>query len=185
MASDQDEPPPRALTKNPLGPSGRAVAKNVERLRDKQKLTFAALSERLGELGRPIPPLGLRKIVAETRRVDADDLVALAIAFGVTPISLLMPDLDHAEEDDLVEITGCRDKKVAAKRLWDWLRASQTLGSSYQDMNSYIEFLLASEPRWIRRRREELFANEARRAQRNLAESGWIDEDEVPDGDDQ
>ena len=52
-------------------PQGRATRTgNIERLRADQKWTFAALSEQLGILGRPIPPLGLRKIVAETRRVD-------------------------------------------------------------------------------------------------------------------
>ena len=93
-----EESTPKKLTKNPLGPSGRAVAANIRRLLDEQNLKFVDLANRLKDLGRPIPPLGLRKIVGETRRVDADDLVALAVALGVSPVSLLMPKIDTAEE---------------------------------------------------------------------------------------
>ncbi|MED5815732.1 XRE family transcriptional regulator [Mycolicibacterium sp. 050232] len=125
MAEENPEPT-KALTKNPLGPSGKAVAANVERLRNEQNLTFAALSDRLERLQRPIPPLGLRKIVAETRRVDADDLVGLAVALGVSPASLLMPDLRIVTKDDLVPITGW-NAPISAAPVWRWLTATAPL----------------------------------------------------------
>jgi len=132
----------RALTKNPLGASGRAVAANVERLRTQQNLTFAALSERLEALGRPIPPLGLRKIVAETRRVDADDLVGLAAALGVTPISLLMPHTANGRDE--VAVTGI-DFPINASAVWLWLRGSNPLPG---DDRIPLVFQSAAWPDW-------------------------------------
>jgi hypothetical protein len=54
-------------------------------------MTFVELSERLSAAGRPIPVLGLRRIERGERRVDVDDLVALAVVFGVSPERLLRP----------------------------------------------------------------------------------------------
>lgn len=124
--ADEDPAPKAALTKNPLGPTGKSVAANIEDLRKDQNLTFVALSERLDLLGRSIPPLGLRKIVAETRRVDADDLVALAMALGVSPATLLMPSV-ATTRSDTVEVTGVVEGPVLAEELWAWLTADQPL----------------------------------------------------------
>lgn len=132
---------PKALTKNPLGPTGEAVAANVERLRNDQHLTFAALAERLSEIGRPIPTLGLRKIVNQSRRVDADDLVALAVALDVSPISLLMPASSSQEEP--VRATGVSGEPEAGE-LWDWLRGWETLGRQ-----SLVGYFLRAWPAWF------------------------------------
>ena len=72
-----------------LGAAGHAVRANVLRLRTTQRLTTMALSKRLAELGRPIQATGITKIEKGTRRVDADDLSVLALAFGVRPEQLL------------------------------------------------------------------------------------------------
>ncbi len=74
-----------------LGPTGEHVALKVRTFREARHLGYAALSRRLGELGRKIPPLALRRIEAGERRVDVDDLVALALAFDVAPVALLLP----------------------------------------------------------------------------------------------
>lgn len=112
-------PAPKKLTKLPLGASGVTVAANVKRLMESQNLTFAALAAKLENVDRKIPTLGLRKIVAETRRVDADDLVALAVALGVSPVTLLMPAADDVT--DPVHVTGIRGP-VAAIGVWEWMR---------------------------------------------------------------
>jgi hypothetical protein len=72
-----------------LGPAAQQIAKNLNRIRG--KMTFAELSNRLAEVGRPIPVLGLRRIEQGERRVDVDDLVALAKALRVHPIQLVYP----------------------------------------------------------------------------------------------
>lgn len=69
------------------------LMQNIKRIREGQKITYVELSERLAALGRHIPVLGLRRIERGERRVDVDDLMALAAAFGVEPIRLLRESL--------------------------------------------------------------------------------------------
>lgn len=54
-------------------------------------MVYAELSRKLAEMGREIPPLGLRRIETGERRVDVDDLVALALALDLSPLALLLP----------------------------------------------------------------------------------------------
>jgi transcriptional regulator with XRE-family HTH domain len=72
-----------------LGQTGRTVAARVRRIRERNRLNLQDLSDRLAPLGRPILPSGLSKIEQGHRRVDVDDLTALAAALGTTPNDLL------------------------------------------------------------------------------------------------
>jgi transcriptional regulator with XRE-family HTH domain len=72
-----------------LGETGHTVKAQVRRRREQRELSLQALSERLETVGRPILASGLSKIEAGTRRVDVDDLVALAEALWTTPDDLL------------------------------------------------------------------------------------------------
>jgi hypothetical protein len=154
----EDDAAAKALTKNPLGKSGHVVAENIERLRTRQNLTFSALSDRLEQIGRPIPTLGLRKIVAKTRRVDVDDLVGLALALGVSPITFLLPLEVRAGEpvqpDDMVGVTGL-DVEATASQLWRWLTADDTLHQTRERvriMNGPVSrsmFVAAACPEWV------------------------------------
>ena len=102
--------------KNPLGPSGEMVCENVKRLR--AGMTYKELAEKLAAVGRPIPTLGLRRIEAGTRRVDADDLVALAVVFDVSPLTLLLPsDGMRALSSPM---TGVPDRDVSHNTQWLW-----------------------------------------------------------------
>ena len=74
-----------------LSPASRAVAANLMRLRKAQRLTTTRLSAALDELGQPIHASGITRIEKGERRVDVDDLVALAKALNVRPEQLLMP----------------------------------------------------------------------------------------------
>jgi transcriptional regulator with XRE-family HTH domain len=74
-----------------LGEAGHTVRAQVRRLREQRGLSLQALSDRLVAVGRPILASGLSKIEAGTRRVDVDDLVALAGALGTVPDDLLTP----------------------------------------------------------------------------------------------
>jgi len=75
----------------PVGEAGRNVVANVEQLRKDRHLSLRQLSDRLGEAGRPILPSVLHRLLQGGRRVDADDLVALAAVLGATPAGLLAP----------------------------------------------------------------------------------------------
>lgn len=107
--------------KNPLGPTGQRVRENVRHLRG--RLPYRELAERLERLGRPIPTLGLSRIENGARRVDADDLVALALALGVNPNRLLLSvdDLDDQEIDVTSAFTA------RPYQLWAWARGEQEL----------------------------------------------------------
>lgn len=72
-----------------LGPLGQQLAKNVKALRGSTPLR--ELEARLRDLGRPILASGLVKLEGGRRRVDIDDLVALARALRVPPILLVLP----------------------------------------------------------------------------------------------
>ena len=132
-----------------LGATGAAVAHNVKQLRLARGLAYTELSEQLGLLGRDIPTWGLRKIESGGRRVDTDDLLALAVAFDVSPATLLMPNVSTVKKGDLVPVTGCH-KPVSAIAVWRWLTAYAPLvrGTAGQ-------FLSHALPPWERDHRIE------------------------------
>lgn len=72
-----------------LGATGRHAAAQIARQRNAQGLSYVALSNRLEDLGWPLPVLALRRIEAGARRVTVDDLFALAVALGVSPVELV------------------------------------------------------------------------------------------------
>ncbi len=74
-----------------IGDVGHTVATNIRSHRETQRLTYAELSGRLAALGRPIPVPGLLRIERAERRVDVDDLTAIAhlLGLGLAPAELL------------------------------------------------------------------------------------------------
>jgi len=127
-----------------LGPTGEAVAANVARIREAQNLSYAELSRRLRDFGRPIAVLGLTRIEKSERRVDADDLAALALALGVAPITLLMP--NAADWNSSVEVTGHREP-LTAIQLWRWLAGYRALDDDGSEA-AEMKFALAALPTW-------------------------------------
>jgi 8-oxo-dGTP pyrophosphatase MutT (NUDIX family) len=113
----------------PLGPIGHYVIQNLEQLRRARKLSYRELSDRLRELGRPIPTLGLSRIEKGTRRVDADDLVALAIALRVNPAALLLPRTGGMEEQ--IELTP--NVRRSMLRAWRWMDGAGPLPEGEDD----------------------------------------------------
>ncbi|MFN8101623.1 MAG: XRE family transcriptional regulator [Mycobacterium sp.] len=139
-------------------------------------MQYVKLAARLEEIGRPIPTLGLRKIESYERRVDADDLVALAAALGVSPVTLLMPSGVGAGE-----IVAVCETEFKAATLWEWLIAEWPF-----PFQGLTEFFARALPPW------KLAAVERRIAQRH-GESSVADlerpitlrfEEANPDGDD-
>ncbi|WP_369222438.1 helix-turn-helix domain-containing protein [Streptomyces sp. R39] len=107
-----------------LGASGRAVAANVKRLRKARGWSLRALSEELSAVGRGLSQDAINKIengaeegtTKQIRRVDADDLIALAVVFGVAPAALLVP-LTYLPTES-VGVTGAGE--VPALTAWLW-----------------------------------------------------------------
>jgi len=108
-----------------VGPAGQRVAENVKRIRG--LLPVRTLSDRLSQLGRPILASGITKIEQGERRVDADDLVALAIALNVTPNRLLLP--DHASQDPNEVGEVFLAPKISAPEwvAWSWAMGEEPL----------------------------------------------------------
>jgi transcriptional regulator with XRE-family HTH domain len=105
--------------KSDLGPIGINVTHTVRRFREARRLGYAELSRKLADMGRDIPPLGLRRIESGERRVDADDLVALAVALDVSPLALLLP----TRPSSLV----LKGDQYAVERIWHWGRGDEPL----------------------------------------------------------
>lgn len=136
------------IKKNPLGPTGDTVRENVLRYRTRLNLGYADLARRLEALGRPIPVLGLSRIERGERRIDVDDLMALAVALGVSPTSLLLP--DTAGADDTVTATGIEGP---ATDLLGWHRLytpSAHIGrpAGERFVRDAIRFIADARPRW-------------------------------------
>ncbi|MGO2036480.1 MAG: helix-turn-helix domain-containing protein [Brevibacterium sp.] len=142
---------------SPIGPTGDTVRSNIEMLRKGEGLSYAELSRRLGEIGREIPPLGLRRLEAGERRVDVDDLTALAVVLDVAPVRLLMPSTWSTAIDAEATGTGVR----STQDLWNWARGYAPLGESGP---ASLKFRRRSAPRPILTKRERI---DARRS--------WVD----------
>jgi transcriptional regulator with XRE-family HTH domain len=127
-----------------LGPIGVAVAANIERLRKSQNLSYAQLSRRLHELGCPIAPLGLTRIRDHQRRVDVDDLVALALALDVSPVTLLLPDASANGRAPVTEGGG----EYPRRQIWHWLIAEAPIDepTSMRPPRSLARFRLRAIP---------------------------------------
>ena len=90
------------LTKNHIGSSGKTVVGNIRALRGMQSLNYTQLSSRIADEGRLISAVGVRRIEALERRIDVDDLTAIAAALNTTPTALLNEDAaDHYRRDCL------------------------------------------------------------------------------------
>jgi len=119
-----------------LGPIGVNVTHTARQFREKRGLGYADLSRKLAKMGREIPPLGLRRIESGGRRVDVDDLVALALALEVSPLVLLLP----AETSS---VTAKGDRYVA-ERIWSWARGEVMLDDVGPSRN--LQFMQDSLP---------------------------------------
>ncbi|MFD5225418.1 helix-turn-helix domain-containing protein [Microbacterium sp. NPDC058342] len=76
---------------NPPGLTNNYVAQNVRKVRQSIGMDLRSLSEKLTEAGRKLSVSGVSKIELGDRRVDVDDLTAIAYALGTTPAALLAP----------------------------------------------------------------------------------------------
>lgn len=107
---------------NAVDATGKQVAANVKRLRG--GMTYRELSERLEDVGRPIAVLGLKRIESGERKVDVDDLMAFAIVFDVSPLTLLLP--EYGSKEITTRITGYPDE-MGTNVAWLWARGDEPL----------------------------------------------------------
>ncbi|MBW3079449.1 helix-turn-helix transcriptional regulator [Bifidobacterium sp. 81T8] len=113
---------------NGVDATGRQVAANVKRLRG--GMTYKELSQKMAAVGREITVLGLRRIESGERKVDVDDLVAFAVVFDVSPLTLLLP--ESGSRDVKTHITG-RPDALRCNQVWNWATVVQPLPSLERD----------------------------------------------------
>lgn len=133
------------------GPSSVRVAANLRRIRQDRGLSYAELARRLAALGHPILDTGVIKIEKGERRIDVDDLVALAVALGTTPNRLLLPGTDiPGGTVDHALVPEIRDTR---RRLWAWASGEVPLGhnaasvqTEYDIRNEEVVFTRENRP---------------------------------------
>ncbi|OLT12206.1 hypothetical protein BJF79_22745 [Actinomadura sp. CNU-125] len=149
------------------------MASNLAKIRGSQGISTTDLSRRLKVAGRPITATGITKIEKEGRRVDVDDLVALAVALGVNPNALLFPDI---ADETSAEVTGC-ERPTTAYQVWQWADGREPLRKDDDPDLFHVRVRPRGRRRlasWGERSSEEL---ERTRAQhRQIAKSGQYDD---------
>lgn len=119
-AAAKVERPRRA---NELGPTGARLMENLKRLRESLPLTTEQLAERVTTVyGRPMRANTITKIEKGQRRVDVDDLMALALALETRPDALLLPPTIAHDHLQLTE-----EKTTTAYHAWRWANGDQPL----------------------------------------------------------
>lgn len=128
------------------GATAETVSANVKRLRKEQNLGLRGLSNKLGEVGRALGHSAVDQIEKGTRRVDVDDLMALAAALGVSPITLLLPrNAAGADDAHLAVTVPGEDDPIPAGRLWLWLKADAPLPGYTRPQR---RFFVDARPEW-------------------------------------
>jgi transcriptional regulator with XRE-family HTH domain len=98
------------------GPTAERAADNLAEIRTARRMGQTELAERVNQLGRPMSASVVSKTEKLDRRLDVDDLVAFAVALGMTPNRLLLP--GDVRDDEPVELLpGVR---VSAMDAWKW-----------------------------------------------------------------
>jgi transcriptional regulator with XRE-family HTH domain len=109
----------------------RQVKAQIRWERERKHLSLQDLSERLTKVGRPILPSGISKIEQGDRRVDVDDLVALADALGTVPGAILQGPLRES-----VALT--EEQEEIGKAAIDAVRQCEAAGMSRYDVIAWM-----------------------------------------------
>ncbi len=104
------------------GPTAERVAHNVRAIRHRLGLDLADVSARLAGVGWPIALAQLSKLERGERRVDVDDLTALALVLDATPARLLLAAEADDEPLDLTPATTATRREA-----WQWLAGEAPL----------------------------------------------------------
>lgn len=126
----------------------RRVADSLNQLRRQRRIGLRELSRSLDELGRKIIPSSLIRAERAERRIDADDIVALALALGSTPNRLL---LGPAADDSLLDLTP--RVTVTARDAWRWaagdralIRESRGQDDDVFDLDARVAYMQENQP---------------------------------------
>ncbi|OSZ58676.1 hypothetical protein OQI_20435 [Streptomyces pharetrae CZA14] len=148
-----------------IGEAGGSVAAAIATYRQRRGWDQAYLAERVSDAGRPMSTSVLGKIESGARRVDVDDLVAVAAALEVSPSALLPGGEERADPFEeaaapgqvrarvLEDIAALGDLEALdttaptlaaiAVRLAQEIDAPASLGNSLQGLSKELRQVLA------------------------------------------
>ncbi|MEV3847932.1 helix-turn-helix domain-containing protein [Streptomyces microflavus] len=130
----------------PSGPTAQRVAENVAKIRKARQLDQKELSARLSDVGRPMLPTVVSKIERKDRRIDVDDLVALALALNVSPTRLLLG--SSYDEHEAVLLT--ERVRATSRTSWRWAEGAEAIAIPVdRDKDRWVrerDFSTASQP---------------------------------------
>lgn len=135
---------------NDIGDVGRRLGERVRLVRRERELTQDQLSARLSALGRPMPTASIGRLESGDRRIDVDDLMALAYALDVSPISLLLPFTDRPDERFVPAGVG---REMPAVEGWMWAVGAEPTwyadGNVEDQERTWRQFRDVSHPWWL------------------------------------
>lgn len=102
-------------------------------------MTVRGLSAELDRLGHPLLASGVTKVENGERRVDVGDLVALALALGVSPLTLLLP----AEPG---EVALTPEVRAGWRAAWRWAVGEAPLDGEWPKGESVKDWIEANRP---------------------------------------
>jgi transcriptional regulator with XRE-family HTH domain len=130
------------------GATASRVAANIRELRRERGLDLAALSDLLARRGHAVGINTLSKMERGTRRVDVDDLMALALALDVTPNRLL---LSKTADDEILALPG--NARVSTASAWAWAAGDSPLPPDHNAMDETSELDLDRAAQFFRENR--------------------------------
>ncbi|WP_381562898.1 helix-turn-helix domain-containing protein [Streptomyces eurythermus] len=162
-----------------MSATARTVADNVRRLRTARGMSLRALAAELKEIGHPLSADALNKIEngrtpahgteepKQVRRVDVDDLTALAQALRVSPMSLLLPWTETPNAP--TEVTGAGT--VEARAAWEWASGQRpvTVWNEDDHYGELLRFRVDSTPAWARTPIDNIYNEQLTEAVTRLA----------------
>lgn len=135
---------------NDIGDIGKRLGERVRIVRKERELTQEQLSATLATLGRPMPTASIGRLESGDRRIDVDDLMALAYALNVSPISLLLPFTDRPDERFTPAGVG---REMAAVEGWMWAVGAEPTwydsGNVEAQERTWRQFREVSHPWWL------------------------------------
>jgi transcriptional regulator with XRE-family HTH domain len=109
--------------------TGAAVAANIARLRKAQGFSLKELAQELDRVGHRLGLSALSRIENQSRGVDVDDLMAIAVVLNVSPLGLLLP--VALRPSDMIQTTGLPSADRAMD-VWRWAVGSAPIATSEQ-----------------------------------------------------
>lgn len=143
-----EEQLPKGMTRiKDLGPVGDTARYRIRKARESRGNTAVELSAMVRAIGRDLSPVAIRRIEFGARRIDVDDLVALAQVLDISPLALVLPFGESPGEEFA---TSEFNEERTLERWWKWAHGEEPLFPKMWE--SANDFRSWSVPSWYSER---------------------------------